>query len=605
MIIVYDIEVYANNNDFTNKATAKELVPYSIATSYFKKKHRKDAVAKQVTEVFRNYDDFFAHITKATRDKTITLFSFNGANYENYFLLKYFIKDKKYRQVFDVDKKVDGTFNALIQDNKKALVIELYLNGKKIKFVDCRISLSIQKSYKDWIKERLDISLAKKGIDHKQYHDEDSELTDDEMSYIIDDVDPFLKALMTYDKDELKSITFQSYGIKKLIKQSIKVKKRGYEYKNFRHIFPSLKPQEEKFIRHEGIHGGISGTNPLYAGRKVYGALKIDIHSSYPSRHINNQVPKGKGIYAKYNDIVYQNLKDRNYCYIAMIKYKVGSIVNFPFFVGETEPSEKIVIDVLYLSPDKHEIQNFFDCYPDGEMEIIDGYFYAMIDSPFKDSVIQFYNEKQQGNKKSKLLLNACSYGKFAENNHPYNYEITPKMDYKKITLKEEKRGRYTYLPLAQCITQLSRNQLMETAREIGFKAIIQYDTDSLVINTKMLKGNVDHLIGPEIGKWGIEKEYVMFKGLWSKHYIGFGQTYKNKKYEIDGACAGYHITYDIETLKKFNNDFMVQQIQANKSVLYGVYLLDIVKKFNKQNEMDERFDDDDIRLIRHYEKRN
>lgn len=603
MILVYDIEVYANNKDFTNKKTAKELVPYSIALSHFKKVHRKDAKQIQITKVYRHYDDFFDYISTIDKSKNLTVFSFNGLNYENYFLLKYFIKDRKFTQVFDL-KKVNGTFSALIRDDKKAVVIDLYYNDKKIRFVDVCVSLSIQKSYKAWIKERLKIDLAKDGIDHKKFHDVNSVLTDEEMTYIKDDVEPFLHAVSTYDKDELKAITFQSYGIKKLVKQSIPVKRKGYEYANFRHIFPVLKKAEADFLRFKGIHGGISGTNPLYAGRKVYGALKLDIHSSYPSRHIMNQVPKGKGIYAQYQDIVYRTYDKLNYCYICRIKYKIGKTVNFPFFVGENEPSEAIKLDTLYLSPDKHELQNFFKCYPDGEISVIEGYFYRMIDSPFKNSVLTFYNEKQQGNEKSKLLLNACSYGKFAENTHLYNYMITPEMEFDKKPLKEEKEGRYTYLPIALCITQLSRNQLMETAYEIGFKAIVQYDTDSLVIHTKMIKKNIDYLIGPDIGKWGVEKEYVLFKGLWSKHYIGFGYNFKKKRYDVDGACAGYHIDYNYDTLKMFNNDFMVKQLQANKSILYGVYLLEIEKKFNKQNEIDERISDRDIAIMKAYEKR-
>src|SRR5690606_34531515 len=128
----------------------------------------------------------------------------------------------------------------------------LMINHKKFTFIDVRISLSIQKSYQAWIKERLKIELPKDGLDHKKYHDKFSELTDEEVSYIKDDVIPFLHALDTYDKEELKAITFQSYGVKKLIKASIYQKNNDerYRYDNFRKIFPLLDFEESEFLRY-------------------------------------------------------------------------------------------------------------------------------------------------------------------------------------------------------------------------------------------------------------------------------------------------------------------------------------------------------------------
>lgn len=597
MKIVYDIEVYAKDEDFQNKKTAKELIPYVIQCAYKYKDHH--GVVREKFFYFRNYDDFFAKLVRIG-GKNHTVYSFNGANYENYFLLKYLIRDKKYKFVDKV--KNDGEFSAIITDAKKTLYLELQLNGKKFKFIDVMISLSIQTSYQGWIKERLGITLSKDGIDHKKPHYPDTVLTEKEIEYIKDDVIPFLNALDTYDKEQLKAITFQSYGIKQLIKASIYQKSNNekYRYENFRQIFPVLDLEEASLLRGRGIHGGISGTNPKWAGRKVYQAIKMDIHSSYPSRHINNLVPKGKGVYATYNGLVYRSMaRYNNYCYIARIKYKIGDTVNFPFFVGEIEPSNKIKLDVLYLSPDRHELDNFKKCYPNGEIEIIDGYFYKLIVSPFKKQVLVYYNEKQAGDKKSKLLLNACSYGKFAERSHEYNIRIDEKMEYYKKELKELKRARYEYLPLALCITQLSRNQLVETAYEIGFDNVIQYDTDSLIFYTAGLRVDLNKFIGKEIGAWGLEKQYYLFKGLWSKHYMGVGYDFKKNKITYDGACAGYHIKkYNIKLFKRFNNDFTIKQLQSNKSYDFGVYLLEAVKTFKKQNEVDERIDKKDERYI-------
>ena len=603
MKITYDIEVYAPQDDYVNKKNAKETIPYSIQCAYKYKNHHGKLIEK--FEYFRNYQDFFNRILKLG-GKTHTLYSFNGANYENYYLLKYFIKEKKYKLVDKLEN--DGDFVAIINDAKKALYIELQEKGKKIKFIDVRLSLSIQGSYKSWIKERLGIELAKDGLDHTKEHTPDSVLTDEELGYIKDDVVPFLAALDTYDKDMLKAITFQSYGVKKLIKASIYQKNNNekYRYENFRRIFPLLDMEEANHIRFKGVHGGISGTNPKYAGKKVYGAIKMDIHSSYPSRHINNKVPKGKGIYSRYKGVNYDHfINHPDYCYIARIKYKIGLEVKFPFFVGEIEPSELIKLDTLYLSPGQPELKLFFDCYPYGELEIIDGYFYKLIESPFKRQVLEWYEAKQSGDKKSKLLLNACSYGKFAERSHEYNVRIDEDMNYYNKMLDEVKRARYEYLPLALCITQLSRNQLADTARRIGFEHVVQYDTDSLVFALPGLKNiKLQEIVSPSIGAWGIEKEYKIFKGLWSKHYMGFGWDFKKNKYNYDGACAGYHIDeYNLDIFRQFNNDFQIQQLQASKSYDYGVYLLEVDKKFNKQNPIDERITKKDERLINLYAK--
>lgn len=602
MKIAYDIEVYADNDKYKGKTNSPETVVYSVQCAY-KTKNSRGSV-KTHFHLFRYYKDFFEHLF-TLKGKNHTIYSFNGANYENYYLLKYFITEAKYK--FTDRAENDGEFSAIINDAKKTLYVELCANGKKFKFIDVRISLSIQSSYASWIKDRLGITLAKDGIDHTKYHSPTTELNEEEIQYIKDDVIPFIDALDTYDKEELKAITFQSYGVKKLVKSSIYQKKNieKYRYKNFRRIFPELNKEEADFLRFKGIHGGISGTNPIHAGRKVYNAIKMDIHSSYPARHINNLVPKGNGVYAKVGGLVWKHLiNSENHCFIARIKYKIGDTVKFPFFVGEIEASDVIKLDTLYISPNKREIKNFYKAYPNGSLEIVEGYFYRLIESPFKKQVLEWYNEKQAGNKKAKLLLNACSYGKFAERSHTHSVRINENMTYYNKMYEEEKRARYEYLPLALCITQQARNQLVETAYEIGFEYIVQYDTDSLVFKLPCNLKNLDHLFGDEIGTWGLEKEYKLFKGLWSKHYMGFGYNVKKNRWDYDGACAGFHIPeYNFELFTKFNNDFVLEQLQSSKSYDFGVYLIPTIKKFNKQNEVDEAVNELDRRYIDLYVK--
>ena len=405
-------------------------------------------------------------------------------------------------------KSVSSVWEAKLKFHKESGFILLRdlakLYGGGLANVAKAFNLPTQKGEIDYLKNRLHRKKRYATKKEKIYCFKDTRII----------VDILLSELERGDKDFFNAVSMASYSMLKLLKTAFP--KAIKPYKEYRKLYPELSKEENEFVRN-ALAGGICYACPTYQFKDINAPiLHIDLHQAHPSQVALKPHPYGYGEYFVGKPT--QFFKHINVCHIR-VSYddvKLHSVIKL---IGRS------FADNVELYVYDFEIPLMKECYVNLEIEYIDGYCYKSRFVPWKQYVINNFNDRKKAKAahdayntlRFKLLNNAGAYGKFVEKPHTEIFMNYINSDGIIDSLIEEKtfedemkqfNARYTYIPLAS-IPAWTRVQLVSTAMLFGWKNICYFDTDSIfcIYNEETKKVLETQLnLNDELGGWGIEE---------------------------------------------------------------------------------------------------
>ena len=202
---------------------------------------------------------------------------FHNLKFDGSFLL-YYLLENGYTLAEEKDQIKENTFQCIISDLGAFYQIIVYLKAykgkiRKITFID---SLKIiNMSVKD-IAKTFNLPISKLEIDYNQFRPRDYQLTDEEKSYITNDVKIVAMALKELFNEKLTKSTAAANAL-------------GY-YKQitgrqkFEHYYPILTAQEDALIR-PAYKGGFTYLNKIHKDKTLENVYILDVNSLYPLCH--------------------------------------------------------------------------------------------------------------------------------------------------------------------------------------------------------------------------------------------------------------------------------------------------------------------------------
>lgn len=267
---------------------------------------------------------------------------------------------------------------------------------------------------------------------------------------------------------------------------------------------------------HSSYQGGLTMSNPSYAGKKQEHCIYIDINSSYPTQMNNNFFPFGEpyiGDSGNDEDLKLVNLR------IKEVKNEKGLPFIYDFLkAGEGKHYPYTIKNKEYLITDI-EFERFKKYYKgEYEWDIAVSFNKVSGDFLFGEFIKYFYILKSETTSiaekiYAKLMLNSL-YGKFGQD---IARESKLYIEGQWESIETIENAKF-YLPLATYITAYARMYMVD-ATGYKFDTVITLDTDSLTIRVpkdvyfgtkdqikKYLEKYYDVNIHPKnLGGWDIE----------------------------------------------------------------------------------------------------
>lgn len=361
------------------------------------------------------------------------------------------------------------------------------------------------------------IKQLKGEIDYNKYRPIGYTPDDNEISYMINDVEIVGKSLLYFFKQGLTKMTQASNAMgdyKSIIGKNI-----------FEYNFPVLDCDD--FLR-KSYKGGFTYVSPLFQNKIIDGGVVLDVNSLYPSVMYNCLLPYGEPKHFKGKpklEGLYKLYVVNFTCQFEVKKDHIPSlqIKNNPIF-GDREylhDSQGQDVNLTMTNVDFELFQEQYDIY---NLEYNEGYYFLATDSLFKEYIDKWTAVKikatEDGNAGlrtiAKLMLNAL-YGKFGTN--PMVKSKYPIFEDGLVKYKtdEGEMKDPVYVALASFVTSYARQITISSAQK-NYNRFIYADTDSL------------HLVGDEIpdlkvhdtklGYWAIEGYFTKGKFIRAKSYI-------------------------------------------------------------------------------------
>lgn len=454
---------------------------------------------------------------------------FHNLKFDGEFIF-YYLFEHGFTIVEDKKKMEPGTFTCLISGTGLFYSITIQLTKTiKIEILD---SLKIIPFSVDQVAKAFGLPISKLEIDYKRIRPKGYELTENEVSYLKNDVMIMALALEIMFKQGLTAMTQGANAMKDF--------KNILGKKKFSRLFPP--PVYDKELR-QSYKGGFVYVNPKFQGKTVGEGIVLDVNSLYPSVMYYCYLPYGEGVYydGEYKkDEIFPlyiqqlrcnfKLKER---YIPTIQIKAGLFGKKNTFVEDSN-GEDILLTLTNV-----DLELFLEHYEVYNIEYLGGWKFRSSNTIFKEYIDKWIKVKNEatiaGNYAlrtlAKLMLNAL-YGKFAvfpeiTNKYPY-------YDYKNQLVHYEtsdpKQRDIVYIPMASFITAYARYKTITSAQR-NIERFLYADTDSLhLLGTEIPDLEVDPV---KLGAWKHEATFSRGKYLRQKSYIE----------EIDGdvkvTCAG------------------------------------------------------------------
>ena len=470
-----------------------------------------------------NIESFITWLEKHTKSNIY----FHNLRFDGEFIISWLLKNGfKYN-----DQLVTKTFNCIIAGTGQFYKINIcfYKKGKYTKVVHIYDSLKKLPFPVKKIAEAFELPILKGEIDYTAEREVGHILTEEELSYLRNDVEIMARALKIQLDEGLTHMTIGADALSSF-KNIITLEK-------FKSYYPVLDCEVDADIR-RAYRGGYTYTNKIFQAKDVGEGLVYDVNSMYPSVMYDEYLPfgipvffDGKYEYDEHYPLFIQKIKadlSLKDDHIPTIQCKMNMYFNGTEYIEETNGMLTMYVTNVDLEIIKEQY-NILD------IEYINGYKFKAVKGLFC-SYIDKYMEMKKNNtgakrQLAKLMLNNL-YGKFASN--PKTQQKIPylnegnEVEYKTISAKDKEP---VYTPVGIFITSYARARIQRTAQSI-YHRFCYCDTDSIHIIGKDIP-DID-IDDKELGKWGLESTFVKARFLRAKTYI---EEYPDGT--INVKCAG------------------------------------------------------------------
>lgn len=531
-------------------------------------------------------DGFFDRIKKEANP----VIYFHNLKFDGEFILCYLLNND-YEHV-DSKEKRNKTFSTLISDMGLFYSIEVYFEvGKKTKKVTFIDSLKIINQSVDSMPQTFKLEEKKLEIDYNEPREIGHVLTEEETSYIKNDVVIVAKALRYLFDMGLTRMTAGSNALSEY-KSILKLNR-------FRSLYKPLNYEIDKDIR-RAYRGGFTYLNPVYKNKEVGKGNSLDINSLYPSRMRECILPFGEPFFyeGKYvPDKVYPLYIQRITCSFKIKEGKIPTIqIKHSRFV-DNEYLTDSGIEPVALTLTNVDLELFLEQYEVWDLHYESGWKFKGMRGLFTEYIDKWIKVKNDatisGNKGmravAKILLNSL-YGKFAT-----SLDVQEKIPYLedgivKYRLGEKGTKEGVYLPMGAFITAYARDLTIRTSQLIKDYSLKKYgvdmycysDTDSIktLLPIEELK-EICEIDDVKLGAWKHEEvhdgwSFRRAKFIRQKTYLAEVWNDKEKRYEIKITCAGLpQRCYDQVTWDNFKEGLNVNGKLAFHHVKGGVILVE------------------------------
>lgn len=512
-------------------------------------------------------DGFFDYMEKSDN----STFYFHNLKFDGEFIMVYLF-EHGFKHVMDRTDEDTKTFTTLISDAGQFYSIKIIFEkkGKKTKFVKIYDSLKILPFSVAQIAKGFNLPIHKLEIDYDTPREKGHILTDEEVSYLRNDVDIVARALHVLFEQGLDRMTQGSNALHDY--------KRTVGKNNFERWFPA--PDYDHDVR-QSYKGGFTFLNPVYKDKDIGEGIVLDVNSLYPSVMHDKPLPFGEGVYfdGQYKfDSLYNLYVQMFTCqfelkpgYIPTIQLK-NNLSFVPTQYLESSNGEEVTMCLTSV-----DLEMFLEHYNVYNIEYHSGWKFKSTMGLFTEYIDKWTKVKVEstlnGNKAmrtlAKLMLNAL-YGKFATN--PNVQSKIPYYD--NGIVKYSKGPKETrspiYIPVGTFITAWARHKTITSAQKV-YNMFAYADTDSLHLELKLppelsamsnddlerlttadlQKYGVpipdDFIVDPvALGAWKIESRFTRARFLRQKSYVedwnppetwGDPETYNKDLLNI--TCAG------------------------------------------------------------------
>ena len=487
-------------------------------------------------------------------------------------------------------------------------------------------------------------------LDYKLIRHHKTEITDDELKYMENDV----TIILNYINEQLEQygnitkIPLTNTGrVREYVKHKCYYTEGKSKYKsskskqnNYRFIMDNLTLKPDEYIKlKRTFMGGFTHSNPIHTDKVLKDVNSIDFTSSYPSVMIAEQFPMGTGFSPTKEDIL-KNGYDyyiNNFC--CMLNVSVQNLKNifiYDSYLSESKckiEGEKLitngrVFSAQYLNTYMTDVDYsiFKRCYSWERIEIHDLICYpkGYLPKPIIESILALYQDKTtlKGVKGkeveyllSKGMLNSI-YGMTVTD--IVKDEITYEDDWgmEQVSIEEEierynsKKSRFLFYPWGVWVTAYARRNLW-----LGILAIkedyIYSDTDSikffnyskhekfiegynkLVIN-KQLKTLDYYNINPELLSPKTEKGTSKPLGVWD--FEGLYSRFKTlgaKRYLVEEDNKLY---LTVAGLSKMNGiNYMIKQCNNDFTKVFEMFTDELTIPEENTGKNTHTYIDDEI----------
>ena len=452
-----------------------------------------------------NIESFF----KWCKDNAPVTLYFHNLKFDGEFILSYLLSHNyKYSE-----RLRRGYFNTIIAGTGQFYKISFsFSRDKTVTIYDSlkKLPFSVEK-----IAESFNLPILKGEIDYTKYRSNDHILTNEEISYLRNDVEIVARALKEQFNEGLTHMTIGS--------DSLHIFKDMIGEKTFERMFPVLPVAIDNNIR-KAYRGGYTYVNKIFQNKDVEQGQVYDVNSMYPSVMYDELLPYGIPQFFE-GEYIYDDLYPLAIFHIrADLSLKKDHIPiiqcknNFYFNATEYIENTNGMLSMYVTNIDFEMIKSQYDIL---DIEYESGFKFKAIRGVFK-SYIDKYMEMKKNNtgakrQLAKLLLNNL-YGKFATN--PKMLKKVPYLDedgivnYKTEACKE-KDSIYTAMGIF--ITSYARSRIQKTAQSI-YDRFCYCDTDSIhIIGLEKPDIEIDD---KELGKWALENTFKKARFLRAKTYV-------------------------------------------------------------------------------------
>lgn len=460
---------------------------------------------------------------------------FHNLKFDGEFIFNYLLKNG-FTCIKDKKDRTDKSFTCLISDTGQFYSIEVYFKvcKHKVNKVSIYDSLKILNMSVEKVAKGFNLPISKLTLDYNKYREVGHILTDEEVSYIKNDVGIMAMALDVMFKEGLNKMTIGSNALSYYKELN----------KRFDTLFP-IQPYEIDADIRKSYKGGFTYLNEIYKEVDVNDGIVLDVNSLYPSVMMYEILPFGNPIFfnGKYKkDILHPLYIQTISCIFELKDGFIPTIQiknSLSFLPNEYLKSSNGDIVTLVLT--NVDLDLFLKHYNVYELTFHSGWKFRGMRGLFKDYIEYWSNRKIESKKDGnsaiyqicKLMLNSL-YGKFGLNPNVRGKYPVLENDVIKYKMYDKDIRDSIYLPVATFITSYARRKTITTSQKIKDYTKEKYNKDYYIYSDTdsihMLKLSSEELStfievdDYKLGAWKLESSFKKARFIRQKCYIEQGE---------------------------------------------------------------------------------